>query len=93
MSDNDTPVYHEVEDESSVITAAVAGLAGIGVGMAARSILKMAYRKTTGQEPPNADDLSVPLRKVLLWTAVTAATGAVVELAAHRVVARIMQSR
>ena len=78
---------------SNVMVSAMAGLAGIGVGMLARSVLNAAYRKSTGNPPPNADDLAVPLGKALMWTVITATTGAVVELVAHRTVARILESR
>jgi hypothetical protein len=87
------PNTGNADSNSNVMVSAMAGLAGIGVGMLARSVLNAAYRKSTGNPPPNADDLAVPLGKALMWTVITATTGAVVELVAHRTVARILESR
>jgi hypothetical protein len=87
------PNTGNADSNSNVMISAMAGLAGIGVGMLARSVLNAAYRKSTGNPPPNADDLAVPLGKALMWTVITATTGAVVELVAHRTVARILESR
>ena len=78
------------EDHSSVVAAAVATVASAGIGMAARSALKFAYRKTSGHDAPDPQNLSTPFSKALVWTLLTTVTAGVIELAAYRVVTRLM---
>lgn len=74
-----------------VITA-VGSLAAMGAAMAARSILKIAYRKATGAEPPAVDDPRVSFGRALRWTLMTAVTAAVIELVVHRAAAKVAAS-
>jgi hypothetical protein len=79
-------------DDNSFVITAVGSLAAMGAAMAARSILKMAYRKATGAEPPAADDTRVSFGRALRWTLMTAATAAVIELVVQRAVAKAAES-
>jgi hypothetical protein len=73
---------------SSLVITAVGSLAAMGASMAAKSVLKLAYRKATGAEPPAVDDPRVTFGRALRWTLITAATAAVIELVVQRAVAR-----
>jgi hypothetical protein len=77
-------------DDPGLVVTAVAGIAAVGVSMAARPILKGIYRKMTGSNPPLAEDPHVPFAKALAWTVFTATTGAVLELIVHRVTRRML---
>jgi hypothetical protein len=78
----------EGNQENSLVITAVGSLAAMGAAMAAKSVLKLAYRKATGAEPPAADDVRVSFGRALRWTLMTAATAAVIELVVQRAVAR-----
>lgn len=92
--DSDTPhsPTTEAAADSSLIITAVGSLAAMGSAMAARSLLRMAYRKATGAEPPSADDPRVSFGLALRWTLMTAVTAAVIELVVHRATARFAKS-
>lgn len=54
-------------------------------GAAARKALAAGWRKGTGHEPPKkADDLHAPLPGVLVFSLVTAMTGAVIHVVSGR---------
>ena len=74
---------------SGLMVGAIAGIAAMGVSMAARPVLNATYRRITGHTPPRADDLRVPFRKALVWTIVSATTGAVLELVVQRTARRL----
>lgn len=67
----------------------IAPLAEIGAVWGVRKVLDSAYRRSTGSEPPRANDPEASLRRVLLWAAVSAAVLAVVHVAIDRATARI----
>jgi hypothetical protein len=86
--DTDTP-----PEEGSLLVGAVAGIAAMGVSMAARPVLNAVYRSITGHQPPRAEDPSVPFGRALVWTLFSATTGAVLELVVQRVSRRILEPR
>ena len=53
-----------------------------------RRAMESGYRKATGQAPPTARDQGAPLRRSLVWAAVSAAAVAVANVVADRVVLR-----
>ena len=53
-----------------------------------RRAMESGYRKATGQAPPTARDQGAPLRRILVWAAVSAAAVAVANVVADRVVLR-----
>lgn len=55
---------------------------------AVRRLIEVGYRRRTGSDLPTARDRAVPLHRVLLWTAVTAAAVAMADAAVDRVVLR-----
>jgi hypothetical protein len=65
---------------------------GVGVTFAAATLAKKAVDVTwvaiAGEDPPSADDPDVSLKKVLAFTAATAAAVAVAQLVANRGIAR-----
>lgn len=62
----------------------VAPLAAIGATFLVRKTLDRGYSSITGHRSPDARDPSVSLRQALLWTAATAVTAALVEVAVYR---------
>lgn len=89
----DAPAADSDGEESSLLVSAVAGIAAMGVSMAARPALNSIYRGITGHEPPRAEDPKVPFRRALMWTLFSATTGAVLELVVQRVSRRILEPR
>lgn len=80
-------------DDGGIVVGAVAGIAAMGISMAARPVLNAVYRQVTGHHPPRAEDPGVPFAKALVWTVVSATTGAVLELIVQRATRRILASR
>jgi len=80
-------------EEGSLLVGAVAGIAAMGVSMAARPVLNAVYRGITGHQPPRAEDPSVPCGRALAWTLFSATTGAVLELVVQRVSRRILEPK
>lgn len=80
-------------DDGGLVVAAVAGLAAMGVSMAARPVLNALYRRVTGNQPPTADDPLVPFGRALAWTVVSATTGAVLEMIVQRTTRRFFGVR
>lgn len=68
----------------------IAPILAIGATALARKFLNGGYRKVTGHAAPNSRDPSVSVISALAWTALTAATAAVVEVGIYRVTARWM---
>jgi len=63
----------------------LAPIAAIGATFLVRKALDRGYRSLTGSPAPEARDPRVSLARALLWTAATAVTAAVVEVAVYRV--------
>jgi hypothetical protein len=81
------------DTDGSLVVTAVAGIAAFGVSMAVRPALKALYRTATGHQPPNAEDPAAPFAKALVWTVVSAATGAVLEMMVQRATRRFLEAR
>lgn len=62
----------------------VAPIAAIAATMLARRLLNSGYRTVTGHSAPVPRDPSVSFTRAIAWTAVTAATAAVVEVMVYR---------
>jgi hypothetical protein len=62
----------------------IAPIAAIAATMLARRVLNGGYRTVTGRSAPVPRDPSVSLTRAIAWTAVTAATAAVVEVMVYR---------
>jgi len=62
----------------------LAPIAAIGATYLVRKALDRGYRSVTGSRAPEARDPRVSLTRALLWTAATAVTAAVVEVAVYR---------
>ena len=65
---------------------------GLGATLAAATLAKkvvdIAWVAIAGEDPPSADDPEVSLKKVVAFTAATAAAVAVAQLVANRGIAR-----
>lgn len=68
----------------------IAPILAIGATALARKFLNTGYRKVTGHAAPDSRDPSVSIVSALAWTALTAATAAVVEVGIYRATARWM---
>ncbi len=71
----------------------LAPLAAFGATWLARKALTSAYSKRTGHAPPIAEDVEVPIGRVIAWTVVTAAVSATIEVAILRASARYQANR
>ena len=80
-------------DDGGFVVTAVAGLAAMGVSMAARPVLNAVYRQVTGSTPPRAEDPLVPFGRALAWTIASAVTGAVLEMVVQRTTRRLFGVR
>jgi len=87
-ADTSASSSQEVEVHVSPLTHVAAPLIAFGATMIARKALDFGYRRATGHDAPNATDPQVRLSRALAWTAVTAVTAAVVEVAVYRAVTR-----
>lgn len=61
-----------------------APLVTAGAIWAARQVINRAYQGATGRTPPAASDPQTSWRRAIMWTAATATTAAVIEVAVHR---------
>jgi hypothetical protein len=68
----------------------IAPILAIGATALARKFLNNGYRTVTGHTAPDSRDPSVSIVAALAWTALTAATAAVVEVGIYRATARWM---
>jgi multisubunit Na+/H+ antiporter MnhE subunit len=68
--------------------ATTAWLAEVAATWAVRRALETGYHRVTGNVLPTARDRDVPLRRALLWAAVTAAAVAAANVAVDRVLLR-----
>lgn len=66
----------------------VAPIASIAATMVARKVLNGTYKTFTGHTPPLPKDPSVSWGSAIAWTALTAATAAVVEVMVYRAALR-----
>ena len=71
--------------EINPIAHLIAPIAAIGATMLVRKLMNVGYERTTGRSAPAPRDPAVSFGRALLWTAVTAATAAVVEVAVYRI--------
>ena len=78
----------QLSDETAVqinpIAHILAPLAAIGATFVVRKALDRGYRSITGSRAPDSRDPRVSLARALVWTATTAVTAAVVEVAVYR---------
>jgi hypothetical protein len=79
--------------EINPIAHLIAPLAAIGATMLARKLMTSGYESVTGRHAPAPRDPGVSFGRALLWTAVTAATAAVVEVAVYRIANQLGERR
>ncbi len=70
--------------EVSPLVHVIAPVAAIAATMLARRVLNGGYRTVTGHSAPVPRDPTVSLARAIAWTAITAATAAVVEVMVYR---------
>ncbi len=63
----------------------IAPIAAIGATMLVRKLMTTGYERVSGRPAPAPRDPAVSFGRALLWSALTAATAAVVEGAVYRV--------
>lgn len=63
--------------------------AAFGLTLIARKALEAGYRKRTGHEPPDPQDLRDPIWPALGWAMTSAALSAVIQAAIQRKAARV----
>ena len=63
----------------------IAPIAAIGATMLVRKLMTTGYERISGRPAPAPRDPAVSFTRALMWTAVTAATAAVVEVAVYRI--------
>lgn len=89
----------EVEGRTITDVAAAVAPSGAAAKLAApvlalaatwgvRHVMDRAYRRSTGSPPPRAGDPEVPLGRVLMWAAASAAVLAVTNVVIDRLTAR-----
>lgn len=88
MEDLDIPEPIEAAGAAEVdinpMAHLIAPIAAIGATMLVRKIMTSGYERATGRPAPAPRDPSVSFARALMWTAVTAAAAAVVEVAVYR---------
>jgi hypothetical protein len=62
-----------------------APLVAAGAVWTARLLINVAYRRISGRKPPVPSDPRTSWTRAIGWTAATATTAAVIEVAVHRV--------
>jgi hypothetical protein len=70
--------------EVNPLVHVIAPIAAIAATMLARRLLNGGYRQITGHSAPVPKDPSVSFPRAIAWTALTAATAAVVEVMVYR---------
>ena len=73
--------------EEPTFVKVAAPFVAFGAAWAVRALMDRTYAAVTGQAPPRASDRSIPLRKVLVWAAATAAAVAVANVVVDRITA------
>jgi hypothetical protein len=74
--------------QNNVAIHVVAPIVAMTATWAVRKMLDSGYRKALGRKAPVADDPTVNLGNALIWSAITAASAAVVEVAVYRIISR-----
>jgi len=74
--------------QNNIAIHVVAPIVAMTATWAVRKMLDSGYRKALGRKAPVADDPTVNLGNALIWSAITAASAAVVEVAVYRIIAR-----
>ena len=62
------------------IVSGVAGPVGAAAAWGVNKALRAAYKERTGKQPPKLGQPGTPLRHALLWSVITAATLAIVDV-------------
>lgn len=81
---------HVNEPHVNPMIHVVAPVLALGATFVVRRLLNSGFRSVTGHMPPDAQERSTPLVQALAWTAVAAATAAVVEVAVYRIAASLL---
>jgi hypothetical protein len=76
--------HTEQTPEVNPMVHVIAPIAAIAATMFARRLLNGGYRQITGHSAPVPKDPSVSFSRAIAWTALTAATAAVVEVMVYR---------
>lgn len=84
-----TELLHPDKPEVSPATHLIAPLAAIGATLLVRKIINSGYERVTKTPPPAPSDPSVGLGRALAWAVTIAATAAIAEVVAFRIVNRI----
>lgn len=66
-------------------------LIAMGAVWAAQKALSFAYEKATGEPIPKADNLAVPITRVVVYASAAAVVGAVVTAGVNRAIAQAAQ--
>ena len=80
----------DVKRAPSPLIHVVAPVLALGATFVVRKMMNNGFRTVTGHTPPDAQERTTPLVQALAWTAVAAATAAVVEVAVYRVTAALL---
>ena len=75
----------DVQVEVSPIAHIIAPIVAIGATMLVRKWMNSGYKRVANGPVPTAGDPRVSLGRALMWSALTAATAAVVEVAVFRI--------
>lgn len=67
-----------------IVQAGEAHAVHVAAAWSVRMVLDASYHFVTGQGPPSARDRDVPLRRILTWTAISAAALAVTNVVVDR---------
>lgn len=80
--------HHEVEYDPAMTQRMIAPAVTMGLTWAARRAMNNAYERRTGQEPPAAGDMNMPLGKVLLWSAAMAVVATAIDTIVSRTITK-----
>ena len=75
----------DVEIEVNPLAHLVAPIIAIGATMLVRKLMNDGYKRVSGGPVPDLRDPHTTISRALFWTAITAATAAVVEVAVYRI--------
>jgi hypothetical protein len=84
MEDQAAPETADVV-EINPLAHLIAPVAAIGATMLVRKLMTSGYERVSGRPAPAPRDPAVSFSRALVWTAITAATAAVVEVAVYRI--------